>query len=228
MVIINEDDWTHSSGNQDFGDGGAHFIMASREGDLESAGIYGDGDHLTLWSAGDAAPGQPQALIYVLDEDGYNNDGNPFDDGALDAYLNAAGNWVSASDRNRKQNIVRLDNALDKILNINSYSYEFKLTPEELKKGNNPSKALGVIAQEVEQVLPDVVENSDAGDYFVSYTEFIPVLIEAQKEAHQESVTKNQQLQTKITEQNLQIQLLQQQLELLKQRLEVLETSAKN
>ena len=40
------------------------------------------------------------------------------------------------------------------------------------------------IAQEVEMILPNVVEKSDNGDYYVSYTEFIPVLIEALKEEH--------------------------------------------
>jgi hypothetical protein len=185
LVLINDDIWAHSTGNQDFGDGGDHFILASREGSGESAGIYGDGDHLTLWSPGDAATGQPAALIYVCDEDRYNGaDTDPFNNNALEAYLNTAGNWVAASDRNRKENIVALDNSLDKILQIKGYSYNFKQTTEEIEKGQAAPEALGVIAQEVELILPRVVEKSDDGDYYVSYIEFIPVLIEALKEEH--------------------------------------------
>ena len=185
LVLINDDIWRHSSGNQDFGDGGDHFILASREGSTESAGIYGDGDHITIWSPGDAAPGQPAALVYVCDEDRYNGTNtNPFDNNALEAYLNTAGNWVAPSDKNRKENIVALDNSLDKILKINGYSYNFKQTAEEIEKGSPAPQALGVIAQEVEMVLPHIVEKSDHGNYYVSYTEFIPVLIEALKEEH--------------------------------------------
>ena len=185
LVLINDDIWRHSTGNQDFGDGGDHFILASREGSGESAGIYGDGDHITIWSPGDAANGQPAALIYVCDEDRYTGaDTDPFNNNALEAYLNTAGNWVAASDRNRKENIVALDNSLEKILQIKGYSYNFKQTAEEIEKGQAAPEALGVIAQEVEQILPRVVEKSDAGDYYVSYIEFIPVLIEALKEEH--------------------------------------------
>ncbi len=46
MVIINDDVWQHSTGNQDFGAGGDYFIMASREGSGESAGIFGDGNNI--------------------------------------------------------------------------------------------------------------------------------------------------------------------------------------
>lgn len=182
MVIINDDIWQHGNGNQDFGDGGDHFIMASKETSGESAGIYGDGDHVTIWSPGDGAPGQSSALLYICDEDYYNNDGNPFDDGALRAYLNTSGNWVSVSDVNRKENVVPLSNSLEKILKIKTYSYDFKQNKEEIEKGQQKPHALGVIAQEVEKILPEVIEKSDAGDYFVSYTEFIPVLLNAVKE----------------------------------------------
>ncbi|MFT5600318.1 MAG: hypothetical protein ACI9N1_000552 [Flavobacteriales bacterium] len=183
MVIINDDIWRHSSGNQDFGDGGDHFIVASREGSGESAGIYGDGDHVTIWSPGDGAPGQPGALLYVCDEDRYDAaDTDPFNNNALEAYLNTAGNWVAASDKNRKENIVQLSSSLDKLLNINGYSYNFKLAPKEVEKGDEKVTTYGVIAQEVEKFLPEIVEKSDAGDYYVSYIEFIPIIIEALKE----------------------------------------------
>jgi hypothetical protein len=207
MVLINGDVWTHGEGTQDFGSGGDHFIIASREGSDESAGVYGDGDHLILWSAGDAYGGQPAALIRVCDEDNFNaTDTDPFNNSSIKAYLNTAGNWISASDRNRKENIVPLVSSLDKILQVQAYSYDFKQSVEEKEKGSPQSNAIGVIAQEVESIMPEVVEKSDAGDYYVSYTEFIPYLIESTKEQQEmiEQLMKQNETQQQLIEQLLQ------------------------
>ncbi len=218
MVIINDDIWQHSSGNQDFGDGGAYFFVASREGDNESAGIYGDGDHVTIWSPGDQAPGQPNALLYVCDEDDYNGDGNPFDDFALHAYLNSAGNWVNASDERRKENITPLNNVLENLIKVNTYSYNFKLNEEEIAKGDVAPHALGVIAQEVEKLFPDVVEKSDAGSYYVSYSEFIPLLIQAVKE-QQSQIDALAKENESLTNTNEELQKLRKELEEIKSQL---------
>jgi hypothetical protein len=184
MVIINDDLWTDALGfSQDFGDGGAHFIMASKEGSAETAGIYGDGDHVTIWSAGDGAPGLAQAYLYILDEDSWSDGGtDPFDNSALKIYLNSSGTWV-ASDRNRKENIDPLPKgSLGKLLQLSGYSYNFKLHPAEIEKGDTKKKTYGVIAQEVAQVFPEIVDIFDDGSHFVNYSLFVPVLIESVKE----------------------------------------------
>lgn len=195
MVIINSDIWEHGSGPQDFGTGGAHFIMASVEGDYESAGFYGDGNVLTLWSPGDANNGQPSALIYVCDEDRFDGavDNNPHNNTSIYAYLNTAGNWVAASDKNRKEEIQPLDNSLEKLLAINGYSYKFKLVQEEIDKGDVAPTTYGVIAQEVKEVLPELVDVSEDGSHFVSYIEFIPLLIESMKEQQKMIEDQNQE-----------------------------------
>jgi len=105
MVIINDDEYNHSTGIQDFGSGGGHFIMASEEGRSESGGIYGDGDLVTIWSPGDGNGAASQALLAVLDEDGWGaDDTDPYNNGALKWYLTATGGWI-ASDINRKANV---------------------------------------------------------------------------------------------------------------------------
>lgn len=205
MVIINSDVWTHGSGAQDFGTGGAHFILASRETDYESAGVYGDGNVLTLWSPGDANNGQPSAFIYVCDEDKFDGatDNNPHNNNSIYAYLNTAGNWVSASDKNRKEDIQPLSNSLEKILSINGYSYKFKLVQQEIDKGDVAPDAIGVLAQEVKEIIPEVVEIAEDGSHYVSYTEFIPILIEATKEQQEiidEQKAENDSLKLKLLE----------------------------
>lgn len=184
MIIKNESDWTHSSGNQNMsfgGDGGDHFIIASKEGSAEGSGIYGDADHMTIWASGEDIE-NPNAFLYIVDTDKMDNDNDPYDNSAVVAYLNSSGNWVSASDQNRKENIEQLQGSLEKILNVNGYSYEFKRTAAEKERGMQAPHALGVIAQEVKQVIPEVVETKSNGEEFVSYTEFIPLLIESIKE----------------------------------------------
>jgi hypothetical protein len=203
MVIINGNIWAHGAGNQDFGFGGDHFIMASRESSYESAGIYGDGNQVTIWSPGDGAPGQPSALLYINDEDRYDGtDTDPYNNTALIAYLNNAGSWVAASDKNRKENILALKGSLSKLLQINGYTYNFKLAPDELKKGEQKVTTYGVIAQEVVSVFPEMVDIAADGSHYVSYTEFIPVLIESIKE--QQTIIEQQKTEKENLEQLVQ------------------------
>ncbi|UKN00963.1 tail fiber domain-containing protein [Paracrocinitomix mangrovi] len=221
MVILNDDVWTHGSGDQDFGDGGDHFMVASRQSSFESAGIYGDGDHVTIWSPGDGAPGQPAALLYVNDEDSYDGgtDSDPFNNTALKAYLNTAGNWVAASDRNRKENIVQLEGSLDKLVELNGYSYNFKLAPEELEKGDQPVTSYGVIAQEVYEVFPELVDVAEDGSHYVCYTEFIPIIIESVKEQQSEM----EEVKTELEEVKQENEILKAQLKAFEERLKALE-----
>ena|GEM_PF-1459420 len=184
MVIKNDNVWAHSSGNQNmnFGsDGGDNFMISSKDGSLEGSGIYGDADHMTIWASGEDIE-NPNALLYILDTDKMDNDNDPYDNSAIVAYLNSSGNWVSASDQNRKENIEQLEGSLAKIMSVNGYSYNFKRTDSEIEKGMQAPHALGVIAQEVSQVIPEVVETKSNGEQFVSYAEFIPLLIESIKE----------------------------------------------
>jgi RNAse (barnase) inhibitor barstar len=48
--------------------------------------------------------------------------------------------------------------------------------------GNNSRRQVGVIAQEVQEVLPEAVHTDDKGYLSVSYDKLVPVLIEAVKE----------------------------------------------
>ncbi|WBV54120.1 tail fiber domain-containing protein [Chryseobacterium gambrini] len=89
--------------------------------------------------------------------------------------FNGTGGSVS-SDIRLKQDIVKEENNLSKILQLNGYSYRFK------KNANDPHKEYGVIAQEVLKVLPEAVFTDKDGFYSVSYSSLIPILINAIKE----------------------------------------------
>ena len=90
----------------------------------------------------------------------------------------------STSDKRLKENIKPLDSALDKVLQINGVSFDWKALTEEEKKTihGNQGHDIGVIAQEVEEVLPEVVHTRDNGYKAVKYEKIVPLLIQAIKE----------------------------------------------
>ena len=80
----------------------------------------------------------------------------------------------AVSDYRLKENIEPIKNALDKVLNLNGVTFQYK-------KENDRKKYIGLIAQEVEKVLPEVVFKKD--DYYgINYKLVVSTLIEAVKE----------------------------------------------
>ena len=77
----------------------------------------------------------------------------------------------SASDINLKENIKPIINPIDKVLQINGVSFDWKETGRS---------SMGVIAQEVEKVLPELVNGTDTKT--VNYNGLIGLLIECVKE----------------------------------------------
>ena len=83
----------------------------------------------------------------------------------------------SLSDKNKKDNIESLVDAVNVINNIKPVSFTWK---------DNGNKAYGVIAQDVEEILPDIVSTNKEGVKSVSYTQIIPFLIQVIQEQHKE------------------------------------------
>lgn len=91
-----------------------------------------------------------------------------------------------SSDATLKENVVEIENALDKVKKIRGV--EFDWTPEYIdEKGGEDGyfvrkHDVGVIAQEVEAVLPEVVGTRDNGIKAVRYDRIVALLIEAIKD----------------------------------------------
>ena len=116
--------------------------------------------------------------------------------------VNVGGAMVHASDRRLKEDIEDLTFGLDHILQLRPTEY-FWIGKEKT------DKSLGLIAQEVEGVIKNVVTYNEAEDrYGVSYTELIPILIKAIQE--QQEIIKLQEKQT--DNQNTQIENLEARL----------------
>ena len=85
----------------------------------------------------------------------------------------SATNFNSTSDANKKTNVRTVENALDLVCKMRGVKFDWRDTG---------LAGTGVIAQEMETVLPEVVSTSAEGDKSVSYGTIIGVLIEAIKE----------------------------------------------
>ena len=91
----------------------------------------------------------------------------------------ATGNVTGYSDETLKDNIKTIPDALDKVTQLRGV--EFDRNDIE----GNPHQ-IGVIAQEVEKVIPEVVTTHDDGIKSVAYGNLVGVLIEAIKELKEE------------------------------------------
>jgi len=85
----------------------------------------------------------------------------------------------SSSDKNWKKNIKNIDSPLEKLSQINGV--EFDWIEDEPIHGNK-GHDIGIIAQEIEQILPEIVQTRESGMKAVQYDKIIPLLIEAIKD----------------------------------------------
>ena len=99
---------------------------------------------------------------------------------AIDGFLTVTGDITSAyssSDLRLKDNLKVIEKPLEKISEINGYTFNYKDKPRETIPG--------VVAQEVETILPGVVfDHERNGETYkaVRYDQLIPLLIEGIKE----------------------------------------------
>jgi hypothetical protein len=90
-------------------------------------------------------------------------------------------NLTQTSDERLKENIQTVSAALDKVMQLRGVSFDWR---------DGPDSGLGVVAQEVEAVVPEMVHTGDDGYKSVRYSQISALLIEAMKEqqAHIEAL----------------------------------------
>ena len=98
--------------------------------------------------------------------------------------LSCSGDIIAfASDERLKTNFEPIENAVDKVLQLRGFTYNFNEIGEGLGFDTSLRHA-GVSAQEVQAVLPEAVCPAPASDEYltVKYDKLVPLLIEAIKE----------------------------------------------
>ena len=126
------------------------------------------------------------ALTLDMSEEGdalFNND-------ISGSTIRASGDVIAfnSSDERLKDNIVQIKNPLEKMESIGGYEFDWN-NNQQIYHGHD----IGVIAQEIEKVLPEAVKDRGSGYKGVQYDKIIPLLIESIKELKQkvEDIEKN-------------------------------------
>lgn len=92
-----------------------------------------------------------------------------------DGTIARANAWNTFSDQRWKKDLVEIENAVDKLSQVNGYYYKWQ----------NPldtSKNIGFIAQQVQQVFPEIVQEDVNGYLSLDYAKMTPVLVQAIQE----------------------------------------------
>ena len=103
--------------------------------------------------------------------------------------LTVSGDVVISSDARLKSNIVSLGSTLSKLLQIDGKSYEMK-----------GKQKIGVLAQEIQEVFPELVSEDDNEMLAVNYQGLVPVLINALKDQQSEIDELKEMVQKLISE----------------------------
>ena len=88
----------------------------------------------------------------------------------------ATNGTINTSDRNMKKNMLAIKYGLKEVLKLKPVSYQW-IDNIDLDKTH-----LGFIAQEVEQVIPEVINIGEDGSYGMNYAELVPVLVKSIQE----------------------------------------------
>jgi len=101
----------------------------------------------------------------------------------VDGTLTSTGDVVAfySSDKRLKDNIEPIEDPLEKMDKIGGYTFIWND-----KQSTYEGHDIGVIAQEIQEVLPELVTERDNGYLAVKYEKIVPLLIESIKELKQE------------------------------------------
>ena len=178
------------------------FVTTGQTGDFVTTGLTGNfvttgetGVFVTTGQTGDFATIDLLTGISDADNDTYiTTEESPdldsicfYTSGSKSVEIDASGDllcyndvvaYYSASDQRLKENIQIIDSPINKIEQINGISFDWK---EEMQPKYS-GKDYGVLAQEVELVLPEAVKDKENGFKSVKYNSIIPLLIECIKD----------------------------------------------
>jgi hypothetical protein len=88
---------------------------------------------------------------------------------------NGATSWTSASDERVKENLIPIENGLTKVASLRA------VTGNYINDEDKKSRPF-LIAQDVQAVLPEAVDNSNPDELGLAYTDLIPLLVASIKE----------------------------------------------
>jgi hypothetical protein len=128
----------------------------------------------------------PGDVLFTVKNNGNVGIGTTTPQYKLDVNGTIRGKNVSPSDTRFKQNIQTLGNPLAKLAQVRGVRFNWKDNPED--------EQIGLVAQEVEKVFPELVSTDSEGYKSIAYGKFTAILLEA-VEQQQQIDTMAQQLE---------------------------------
>jgi len=181
------------------GDAASEIWAIYKHETAEDLRFYQNGDRLTIQnSTGNVGIGTTNPAGYKLYVNG-------------EAWTTVS--W-SSSDARLKKDLLPIGDALSKVLRLRGLSFLWR-TEEYPDRGLPGGRHYGLIAQDVAQVLPEVVKEGSDGEKAVAYSEVIPILVESMRE-----------LKAETDELRAESQALRAANEALRARLDAMEASA--
>ena len=101
------------------------------------------------------------------------------------ALLTAAGVWVNASDRRSKENIRPIEYGLNDVMKLKPVNYDMIDTHDE---------QIGFIAQDVAEIVPQVVTKTETGRYGLSYGNMVALTVKSIQELKAENDNLKQEI----------------------------------
>lgn len=101
------------------------------------------------------------------------------------------------SDERLKNNIDNISGALDKVQEMRGVTYNWDQNIDR-NEGLDETLQYGLIAQELEKVIPELVSTDEDGWKSIEYSHLVPVLIEAMKELRAEKDREIQDLKSEL------------------------------
>lgn len=176
-------------------------------------GAQGDGDpNSGEFHIYDNTAGERRMVIDAAGEVGIGFD-NPSYKLQVNGQVAGTSAYVNTSDAKYKTNVQAINSALEKLQQLNGVSYDWK-TKEFPEKNFDARHQLGFIAQDVEAVVPEAVSITKEGDYGLSYSTFIPLLVEAVKELKAENDALKAELSAEKTTNEMRLQRLEELLQI--------------
>jgi len=124
--------------------------------------------------------------------------------------------FIVASDRRLKTNIQPLDNALHKLSKIKGVYFNWRNENDDYEH-HNMDREIGVIAQDIQDILPEAVNEFDNKYLGVDYKSLIPLLIQSINELQSNNKKNEQIYKHQIHILNNQIKTLTNEIDSIKQ-----------
>ena len=183
---------------------GSRPTLSSTGGDIAWEGeTYHQGNKTKHWLFVDG-DGEDEEHAYFNEGNVGIGTSNPSEKLEVNGNIKAT-SFIATSDARHKENICDLENSLEKICSIRGVNFNFK--------DDENQKHAGILAQEVDSIIPEAINKKDDEKWSANYNTFVGYLIESVKTLKKENDDQNVKIENLESKLEAQGQLIQKLME---------------